>query len=231
MKLRTLFFRSISTIILACAVTQSRAGPTDLVELTGYIGFSSVTGSGGFEIDTPNGDNVEWGPFRLIYDPGIPDTDNSELRGLFPGAIKSFVMIIGQEYRPALRFALVGRGDISREFSATTSMDSVQWLMTLREENGVIDPSLFFFRMFRYGWGNVNVTMPPIDYWRTATANEAGTGSIGELDWLWGPISARTVPRPVPAPPTVWLLLIGAAAILSARVFPGNAKPCQPVCG
>lgn len=223
MKLRTLFFRRISTLILAFAATQSWAGPVDLIEVTGYVGFSSVSGSGGFEPDTPNGENVERGPFRLVYDPMIPDTDSSEMNGFFPGAIKSFVMIVGQESRPALRFSLVGQGNITRYFSDTTGMDSVTWWMTLREENGVFEPSMFQFQMFLYELGNVNVNvLPGTGYWPNATAYGAATPGVHEHDWLHGSMTARTVPTPVPAPPTLWLLLIGAAAALIPRIRPGK---------
>lgn len=220
--MRPLFVRSISTLILAFCAAQSWAGPIDLVELTGNVGFSSTTGTGGFEADGPGGDNVERGPFRLVYDPIIPDTDTSETRGLFRGAIKSFEMTVSQINRPDLSFSLVGRGDLYREFSDVAGTDGVTWSMILAEENGVVAPSLFSFRMYRETWGNPN-SMPTIDFWPTAIAYIADGAGVQETDWLSsGSITARTVPRPVPAPPTLWLLIIGAAAALFPRVRPGK---------
>lgn len=217
MRLNSLLFRSISALILALSASQGVAAPRDLVEVTGEVGFSCLTGNGGFEHYCGYGENVESGPFRMIYDPWTPDTDNSDNAGLFRGTIRSFAMNVSQVNRPDLQFSLVGRGDFSREFSFVTGLDSLVWHMTLIEENGVVGTSLFTFRMYRETWGNPNV-MPTPDFWPDAVAYIAYGAGVEETDWLnSGDFTVRTVPRPVPAPPSLWLMLIGAAAALCLR--------------
>lgn len=218
MKFRSLLSRNIGGLILSVAAAQSAAGPMELVELTGQVGFSCGTGTGGFEGHCRSGENIESGPFRLVYDPLIPDTDHGANSGLFRGAIRSFVMTVSQINRPALHFSLVGRGDLHRHF--TGGLDFVTWRMALEEENGIVGPSMFSFQLYQLTWGDPN-RMPTIDFWPVATGLVADGGGVGETDWLYsGRITAQSVPRPVPAPPSLWLLLIGGAAALLQRRRP-----------
>lgn len=215
MRLKSLLFRYFGGLILALVSTQSWAGPIDLVEIRGLVGFSCSSGSGGFEQDCVN-DNIEIGPFSLIYDPSVPDTDSSQDRGLFQDAIRSFSMTVSQKYRPDLVFSLVGYGDFHR--LRTAQLEGwLYWDMILSEKNNVLPPSRFSF-----GWwepvmpGDPN-EMPTTDFWFTRTPFGGGTTGVGETDWLYGGLSVHTVPRPLPAPPSLWLLLIGVAGAFLQR--------------
>ncbi|MBQ5947530.1 hypothetical protein [Massilia sp. ST3] len=207
MVLNSLLFRYISGLILAIAAAHSSAGPMPLVQVSGEIAFGGYTGTGGFE-QYDDRDHVERGSFTLIYDPLIPDTDHDNNRGLFRGAIRSFVMSVSQVNRPGLSFSLVGRGDLHR-----SNGDWVSWEMTLEEENDVFEPSMFWFGMYQQNSGNSN-EMPTIEFWSKTLVGLGGGGAgVNETDWLDSrTLTAGTIPRPVPVPPSLWLLAIGAAA-------------------
>lgn len=206
------FFRSVSAVILAVSATQSWARPIDLIELTGQVGFSCSTGTGGFENYCFKGENVERGAFRLVYDPLIPDTDRSTNTGLFRGTIRSFEMTVSQVNRADLAFSLVGQGNFYR---GSLDPDWVTWSMILKEENDVIETSWFSFGMYNHSAGHNPNEMPNIDFWSHPLVGLVGGGAgVNETDWLSSPISARTIPRPIPVPSSLWLLLIGAAGAL-----------------
>lgn len=212
MRLTSLLFRTMSGLILAVAAAHSWAGPIGLVQVTGEVGFSCTTGTGGFEKYCED-HHIETGMLSLIYDPIIPDSDHSEHHGLFRGTIRSFEMTVSQVNRPDLSFSLAGRGDIYRGWDG----DWFTWTMTLKEANDVFAPSLFSFGMYLQGAGNPN-EMPAADIWPLVTAFGGGGAGVNETDWLYsGNLSASTIPRPVPAPPSIWLLLIGTAGALLQR--------------
>jgi hypothetical protein len=218
-RLKSLFFRSAGSVILALAAAQSWAGPMGLIKLTGQVGFSCGTGTGGFEQYCPTGDHVERGTFSLIYDPSIPDTDPGANSGLFQGAITSFVMTVSQVNRPELRFSLVGRGDFHRQFGVDgTGPDWMSWNMMLDEENGAVERSLFSFGMFPQTWDDPN-GMPSTDFWSAVTGLGAGGAGVHETDWLYGgSLRTEIVPNPVPVPGSPWLMLIGAGGVLVQRM-------------
>ena len=217
MKLGSLLFRHIGGLILAVAAAHSWANPVGLVELSGLAGFSCASGTGGFEKDCANGDNIEFGPFNLIYDPSVPDTDPNQDRGFFKNAIRSFSMTLSQNHRPDLVFSLVGQGDFIRSINSQNEA-RLTWAMVLKEKNNVIPHSLFTF-----GWQDPLIRnpneMPGTDFWFTSIPLDAGTTGVSESDWVYssGSLSVRTVPRPLPAPPSSWLLVIGAAGALFQR--------------
>lgn len=216
MKLRSLLLRHIGGLILAVVAVQSWAGPVSLIELRGQVGFSCGSGSGGFEHQCFGGENIEMGPFSLMYDPSIPDTDPRPDKGLFEGAIKSFTMTVSQLNRPDLVFSLVGQGDFERSISPF-SENWLFWRMTLAEQNNVIAPSEFLFGMFNQAAGDPN-TMPGIDYWSSVAAAGVTGAGVSETDWLQSPsITVHTDPGLLPAPPSLWLLLIGAAGAALQR--------------
>lgn len=213
MNLKRAFHRNLGGLIFWLVSAQSWAGPVGLVQLSGPVAFSCGTGTGGFEGYCPFDDNIERGWFTLTYDPLIPDTDQDDGRGLFRNAIRSFDMTVSQLYRPDLAFSLVGRGDLSRESHWS---DSFYWEMTLREKNNTFAPSLFSFHMYRQAWGNPN-EMPTVELWPEVIGYVGGGAGVNETDWLPGSISADFIPRPVPVPGSLWLLLIGAAGVIFNR--------------
>ena len=218
MRLRSLFFRSAGSVILALAAAQSWAGPMGLIKLTGQVGFSCWTGNGGFEQSCPTADHVEKGTFSLIYDPSITDTDAGTNSGLFRGAITSFVMTVSQVNRPELRFSLVGTGDFHREFDDGMGQDWMSWKMMLDEENGAVERSLFSFDMVPQTWEDPN-GMPSTDFWSAVTALGAGGAGVHETDWLYGGgLKAEIIPNPVPVPGSLWLMFIGAGGVLVQRM-------------
>lgn len=210
MSIASLSFRILNGLILTIAATQSWAGPVSLVQVTGEVGFSCTTGTGGFEqycVDH----HIETGTLSLVYDSSIPDSDHSEHSGLFRGTIRSFEMTVSQVNRPALSFSLVGRGDIHRD---GLNGDWFGWSMILKEENGVVEPSLFWFGMYQPWPGNPN-EMPSADVWPEVIAFGGGGAGVNETDWLYsGNLRVSSMPTPIPAPPSIWLLLIGAAGAL-----------------
>lgn len=207
---------SLGALVLSLVSAQCWAVPTDLVKLSGQIGFSCDTGNGGFEKDQCS--EIQHGPFTLIYDPLIPDTDPSDDHALYRNAIRSFDMTISQLYRPALVFSLVGSGDIS-VWADQHGEGGITWHMLLKEQNNVVDPSIFTFNLIFFP-GFVNTaTMPTVDEWNTRTTAYIGGGAgASETDWLYSPLTAQTIPRPLPVPASPWLLSIGAAmAVLQGR--------------
>lgn len=194
---------------------QSWANPTDLIEVTGLTGWSCGTGTGGFEGRCGHGENVEKGPFDLIYDPLIPDSDDRDTVGVFRGAITQFTMTVRQSARPDLLFTLVGRGDILLGY-ASDGAEAMTWRMTLSEANNAFAPSAFYFNMYFSGWpGDVNQS-PNIEnlWYRNVTGYVAGGGGVSETDWLYsGSLIVTAIPRPMPVPGTPWLCLTALAAL------------------
>ncbi len=217
MKLKSLLLRSAGSVVLALAATHSWAGPTSLVKLTGQVGFSCGTGNGGFERNCAEGEHVERGGFSLIYDPSVLDTDPGANKGLFQGAIKSFSMTVSQVNRPDLSFSLVGPGDFYRD-SDGMGTDWMTWKMTLAETNGVVQPSAFSFGMVPL-WSEDPNEIPSIDFWSAVIGLGAGGAGVHETDWLYGgSLNAEIIPSPVPAPGSLWLMLIGAGGVLAQRL-------------
>lgn len=210
--MKSLLIRNLSALILALSTAQSWARPIDLIELTGQVGFSCYTGTGGFENYCSKGENVEKGNFRLVYDPLIPDTDHKMNAGLFRGTIRSFEMTVSQVNRADLAFSLVGRGNFSR---GSSDPDWLTWSMILKEESDVIKTSSFSFGMYNWSASHNPNEMPTIDFWSPTLVGFGGGGAgVNETDWLNSTISARTIPRPIPVPSSLWLLLIGAGALV-----------------
>lgn len=213
-----MFFRSAGGVILALAAAHSWAGPMGLVKLTGQVGFSCFTGTGGFEQNCSASEHVERGSFSLVYDPSIRDTDPGSSSGLFRGAIKSFTMTVSQVNRPDLSFSLVESGDFYRDFDADGwGSDWLRWNMMLDEEHGVVGRSLFSFGMYQQAWGNPN-EMPSIDFWSGVTGFVGGGAGVNETDWLNSSLDVEIIPNPVPAPGSLWLMLIGAGGVLVQRL-------------
>lgn len=216
MKPRSPCFHLVAGLVLAIAAAQSWAAPISLIELRGQVGFSCGSGSGGFEQQCSGGENIEMGPFSLLYDPSVSDTDPSPDKGLFEGAIRAFTMTVSQLKRPALVFSLVGSGDFERSVSPSNE-DRLFWRMTLAEQNNVVAPSEFVFRLLNQTAGDPN-TMPSIDYWSTVAADGVTGAGVAEIDWLQSTsITVDTDPGLLPTPSSLWLLMIGAAGAVLQR--------------
>lgn len=209
MNLKSALLRNIGGLVLAVAATQSWAGAVSIVGLSGEVGFSCGTGTGGFEQHCSEGENVERGGFHLEYAPLTRDMDSSDSIGFFKGAISSFSMTVSQINRPSLTFSLVGRGDIYR---GGMWPEWVTWSMILKEENHVVKPSRFSFNMYGKFWEDPN-DMPTADFWSTVTGFVAEGAGVSETDWLNGGLNVYGNPRPIPVPGSLWLLFIGSAGI------------------
>jgi len=226
MRLKSLLLCHVVGVILAIVAPQSSAGPVGLVHITGEVGFSGTTGTGGFErCCEDDWNHVERGYFSLIYDPLVPDTHQDDNQGLFRGAIRSFEMSVSQVNRPDLAFSLFGRGDLKRSFLFSDGHgDWVTWEMTLEEKNGFIQPSTFSFNMYYHSVSPNPNEMPPIEFWYWVTGYVGGGAGVVETDWLNHPsIRVEIIPRPIPVPGTGWLLLIGTGMAFLQRARHKNA--------
>lgn len=208
-------FRAITGLIILGAAAQCSAGRMDTVWITGEVGFSCGTGTGGFEKYCSDGENIERGSFSLTYELSGRDSDLSEDRGFFRSAIKSFEMTVSQINRPHLYFSLVGHGDLQR-----SGNDWVWWQMKLAEENGVVAPSSFMFGLYQLQLSNPN-ELPTSDFWSRGVVGLLGGGAgVSETDWLYpDSLRAGTVPGPVAIPESgsLWLMLIGLAGAAVQR--------------
>lgn len=214
MNLRVLLNRCISVVLLSLFAPYCWAYPVELIRLTGAVGWSCGTGTGGFESGCQP--NVEQGRFDLIYDPLIPDSDSRNEVGLFRGAITYFTMTVSQTTRPDLLFSLVGRGDIYRGFTSAGG-EGMSWHITLSEDRNTFPISLFTFGMYFSGWAeNVNEVPTTENLWqRQVTGLVASGAGVSETDWLYpGSLVASSIARPVPIPSTLWLCLVGAGMML-----------------
>lgn len=208
--------RLLGGLLISIAATQSSAGYMDSVWVSGEVGFSCGTGTGGFEKYCSDGENIERGHFSLTYELSVRDSDSSVEGGLFRGAITSFEMGVSQINRPYLYFSLVGYGDIYR-----SGNDWIWWRMTLAEANNVFEPSRFSFGLVQTQLANPN-ELPTSDFWLHNVIGLLGEGAgVSETDWLYpGSLHSGTIPGPVAisVPGSFWLMLVGLAGAALQRV-------------
>lgn len=203
------------TTALPSAATQ--------ISVSADVGWSCGTGTGGFEA----GCITERGRLEFTYEDSVLDTNPDPNAGTFEGAIVSFRMLVNQELRPDLRFALVpgpsritttalGAGDLYATFS---------WLGT--EASGLFPASSFSFSVYNVSnlshEGGSLSAVPSLAFWQGATAYGAsvaplnGTATVGETDWGQSFVASAAPEASSLAMAALGLLIVGAATPAGRR--------------
>lgn len=218
--MKKIFLKVFVGLLFAINAVSSIASPAKLIEVTGELIFHCATG-GTFEDECEDMDYGETGTFKLVYDPSTRDSDEKyEDYSFFKNSIRSFTLNMNQLNRENLVFSLVGRGDMSVGRPGYWET-GIGWALTLREKNNRAPISKFEFGLIKIMETEPVIDrLPSADFWTGVYGYEAGGGGAYETDWLIrGSVSAREIPRPVPAPSPAWLLLIGVVAATISKRF------------
>jgi hypothetical protein len=185
-----------------------------LIQVSGQLGWSCGTGSGGFEPGCAP--DVERGTFSFAYDTSVIDSDSRIGYGLFLDAFRSFTMTVEQTTRPDLLFTLTGgENAITRGLSGDA--DWLRITVALAEVSSAVSASSFTFNFLVCcrGVGFPDETPTIENYWSRSPYGLVAYGTgVGETDWLYNATLRAAV---IPEPSAPLLLTIGLLALMSTR--------------